>query len=110
MGEKNTCDICNSPNEQVELISSGIAPVTYGLCAECKKRGAENIGVVSFWIASNGGPDTAPDFCLRLVSYFDGDYKDWQDIGDYFANNEAQILASFREEFELVDDPIEGAE
>jgi hypothetical protein len=44
------------------------------------------------------------------VSYFDGDFREWQDIRDYYSCNEAQILASFKGEFELIGDPIDRPE
>ncbi|UWR04224.1 hypothetical protein K3740_05910 [Ruegeria conchae] len=100
----SSCDICNRDAENVEAISSGIAPVTYGICEECAEKGAENIGVVEFWLASFGGPENAPDFRAKLTSYFDGEYKEWQQISDRYNRNEKQILASLNEEFELQDD------
>jgi len=97
------CDVCGRKGP-FSPYSSGIAPVTYGLCEECRKRGAENIGVLSLWLASYGGPSTAPDFRHKLVSCIDGEYQEWQQIHEYYRANEEEILASFREEFELADD------
>ena len=104
MSEHKQCDICGEAVDKVVLVSSGIAPVTYGACANCEERGAENLGVLSFWIAASGGPDSLPTaFTSGLTSHFEGEYKNWQDILKYYASNEAEIVSSFREEFELSD-------
>jgi len=98
-----TCDICGEGTE-LSLLSSRIAPVTYAICRNCSQRGAENIGVVSFWIASYGGPDEAPEFRDQLISWIDGRYVGWEVIERYFQLNEGAIKQAFKEEFLLLDD------
>ena len=104
MGKVNKhCDVCGHGRPS-SLVSSRIAPFTYGICDKCAEKGAESIGVISVWLATYGGADAAPDFCKKLVSWIDGEYRGWEIIRDYYNSNEQQILASFNEEFELVDD------
>lgn len=98
------CDVCGKHSTSIEFTSSGIAPVSYGLCMKCREFGAENIGVVGIWIATHGGCEATASFGGALKSYFDGEYKDWSQICDFFERNEEQILRSFESEWELVDD------
>ena len=98
-----TCDVCGKGTE-LSLFSSRIAPVTYCICRNCSERGAENIGVLSLWIAGYGGPDEAPAFRDQLVSWIDGRYAGWEKINRYFRINEGAIRQAFKEEFNLLDD------
>lgn len=102
--ERN-CDVCGR-RKPLNGIASGIAPVTYAICDVCAEKGAESIGVLEFWLASFGGPQKAPNVRSNLKSYFDGEYRDWQQICDHFVRNKEQILSSFELEFELVDDEL----
>ena len=104
MSAVSYCDVCGKAAVSIEAVSSGIAPVSYGACCECIKLGAENIGVVSVWLASYGGPNTAPEFSRNLVCAIDGEYKEWPQIREYYNQNEEQILDSLNEEFQLEDD------
>lgn len=101
----DTCDVCGD-SEWHTTVSSGIAPVSYGFCEECYKTGAENIGVVSLWLAMNGGPAQAPEFKLKIVSHINGRYVTWDQIKAYYLANEESILSSFQEEFLLQDPEI----
>ncbi|MCK0140020.1 hypothetical protein [Aliiroseovarius sp. F47248L] len=91
------CDICGQVTGLVEPHSSGMAPVSYVACVECRARRAEAIGVVCVWIATYGGLDATPDYRVKLVSHFDGSYKEWQHIRDYYIQNEEEVLSWFSE-------------
>lgn len=94
----DACDICQQRGE-INLVASGIAPITYGKCGDCMERGAENIGVISIWLASYGGPQNAPEYCEQLSSFLASEYVDWHDIREHYRQNEEEILSSFNAEF-----------
>lgn len=96
--EQQLCDVCGLNNFE-EILSSRMAPVSMGLCAECIKRGAEVLGVVNFWVFTYGGPKSAPDFASQLVSFDDGKYLDWPEIEKLYLENEPSIRADFEKEF-----------
>lgn len=106
----NICDVCNRESTSIETVASGIAPVSYGSCAECTRVDAEGIGILEFWIASFGGPEKAPEFSVKLGSYFDGAYRGWEEICERYTSNEENIVASMRKEFGLDDHIDQGIE
>ena len=95
-----SCDICSAEAE-LSIVASSLAPVTVATCSNCEARGAENIGVVSLWLASFGGPSKAPDFSKDLVSFVAGEYAKWTAIQQYYLENEGAIIRSFKEEFSM---------
>lgn len=60
--------------------------------------------LVNWGVAIDGDPETAPDLCERLVSFINDDYAGWDKIREHYRQNEVQILASLREEFDLIYD------
>ncbi len=112
VGENELCSVCGGRQAR-EVVSSGIAPVSGGLCDECLVRGAENLGVVHFWIYTNGGPASVPVFAQRIVSFHDGSYVTWPQIAELYQENELEIRMGFEKEFsaaDLEDDPLDESE
>ena len=85
------CDVCGCPVEELELVSSGIGPVTYNACNECLLKGAENINIICIWLLLDGENDEYASFCGGLISFLDGNYVGWEKIKMYFEFNRSKM-------------------
>ena len=99
---KTNCYVCDV-NTSVDTRSSGIAPISGGVCAKCLEKNAENLDVIHLWIAERGGLSNASDHGIQLTSYFQGDYIGWNKISEIYAQNEEAILEEWNQEYELID-------
>ena len=95
----NICDVCGS-GKNVEIRSSGIAPVSLAICEKCNGMGAENLDIVLVWIYENGGEEFAQPFKTRLVSHLEGAYIGWPKIKQIYIEQMPEIEILFREEFQ----------
>jgi hypothetical protein len=87
-----TCDICGS-SEYVDLCSSGLGPVSYCRCLICQSKGAEDIGVVCYWLFEHGGIDNPPDHFGKVTSYADGRYIEQTEIRRLYPEFEVEFVA-----------------
>jgi hypothetical protein len=103
-----TCDICGS-SVDVELCSSGLGPVSYCRCLVCQSKGAEDIGVVCYWLFTHGGTKTAPDHFSKVISYADGRYIDHSEICRLYPELEAEFVAEAEadDDDELIEEDLE---
>ena len=98
------CVVCNQTGV-VGIYSSGIAPVSGNLCADCLTRRAENLGVVHLWVFLNGGTKTVPEFSLQITSFHNGEYIAWPRIKKLYIEMEPEIRADFFTDVDLEDVP-----
>jgi hypothetical protein len=96
--QDDLCDVC-SRGIVVKVVSSGIAPVSGGVCKQCFSQGTENINVVFTWVCLNGGLEAVPDFSLQITSYDQGKYIDWPQIAELYRENKTEIEVRVRSEF-----------
>jgi len=91
----------------VGIYSSGIAPVSGGMCQKCVDIGAENLWVIYTWIAFNIGADPKPPndptasypetFAGNLISFHEGAYIKWGRILELYKENKQEIRSFINE-------------
>ena len=62
------CDVCERAG-QLDVVSSGCAPVTYLACADCCERGAEGLEVAATWYLLEGGSEAAEAYLSRVQTH-----------------------------------------
>lgn len=85
----HNCDVCGSTCA-VEIVASGIAPVSYRKCFDCVRLGAEPIGVVVIWLAINQIVEPR-GFAKQLVSFLGGRLIEWKEIFKHYSENRAEL-------------------
>ncbi len=101
------CDVCERAG-QVDLVSSGCAPVTYLACPDCHQRGAESLEVAATWYLLEGGSEAAEQHLSRIVTWKDCDYAGGDAVRAYCDANRDQIMSELNSSYELIDLPIDA--
>ncbi|MEY4890354.1 MAG: hypothetical protein RIQ75_1484, partial [Pseudomonadota bacterium] len=101
------CDVCERAG-QVDLVSSGCAPVTYLACPDCSERGAESLKVAATWYLLEGGSEAAKVHLSRIVTWKDGVYAGGDAVRAYCDANRDQMMAKVNAPYELIDLPIDA--
>lgn len=105
--EEEYCDVCGTESE-LEMISSGLGPVSGLKCRACIEMNAEPLWVVFAWLHSYGGPQISPEYLKEVVSYHEGGYIKSAMIAKLYGQLEPEIVSEFDVDtkgYELFDDP-----
>ena len=101
----NCCDICGRA-DNLKLMSSGCAPVTYAACGECRGRRAESLDVVTYWWYLEGGTDASSTYLNHITCWFQGGYVDRDIILGQYEDRCSAYMQESGDCSELVEDDV----
>jgi len=81
--ERN-CECC-ALHPVVAVVSSGVGAISFGFCKECLVRGAEPIFMFRYLkdAVANNNKDALHKEVFSMVTFYEGEYKTFEQMWDF---------------------------